>query len=200
MGKQLLSRLNKNIDIVKTNLQEMNNHSELKSKQKLFGRGGSYIFTYYSNVIAIVFIVLMILSLPVRQADAYVIEKRSFPLYNSIATAVSGIYGYYNYDQPIWVRIAWWGSFYADDGGVLDSVESVKNVCKQCVADKQDPNMDCTQAALDLSRALMKTLVLAAVGYGATHSTNGAIDGSGILNKRDKYLVQSSHTIIKQNR
>lgn len=96
----------------------------------------------------------------------------SFPWYSSILLSAQGLYVYANRAPPIWVKVAWWGSFVSEDGGVLDSVKAVMQVCDTCKSEHRDLHRDnCTQESLNAVKSIVQNVITLAVGW----SVPGAI-------------------------
>ena len=116
---------------------------------------------------------------PTAINDESAIEKGAYPWYSSIMLSVQGIFAYFNQQSPVWVKVAWWGAFVAEDGGVMDSVEAVKTACDSCKANHKDPpGGDCTTDAIDAVKSVLMNVVTLSVGWNAPGAVNGVmIDG-----------------------
>lgn len=67
-----------------------------------------------------------------QETTTHRLTKCTFPWYSSILLGVQGVYAYYGITTPNWVRTVLWGSFVAENGGVLDIVKQIRHASLIC--------------------------------------------------------------------
>lgn len=104
-----------------------------------------------------------------------VVVRAHFPYYDLVHFAGTiGAYAYFDYNHPIWVKIAWWGSFAQS---LSSTTDQALEVCKACVGNHESPNWDCGQEINRLSTALAMNTITLAVGWNRALPWQGAIEG-----------------------
>lgn len=100
--------------------------------------------------------------------DDIALKKQAFQWYSYIILLVQMIFAYYDRKLPIWVKVAWWTAFLAEDGGVLDSITSVKNAYTSCKANYKDPlDSDCATDAANAIKSVLRNVMTLTVGWNA---------------------------------
>lgn len=99
----------------------------------------------------------------------------AFPYYDSIHLAVTGLYAFFNPDQPIWTNVVFWGSFVES----LDStIDKAIDVCKACEANHKEPaDWDCINASKNLAVSVVKNAISLYIGWSHAGTPNGSLEG-----------------------
>ncbi|CCE61684.1 hypothetical protein TPHA_0B00120 [Tetrapisispora phaffii CBS 4417] len=114
----------------------------------------------------------------------------SFPYYDQFAlTTTSCLYQYFDVEDPVKYKIAWWGSFLASPGGPIRWIEKMQDTCDACKADHKDPeNTDCEDGIFDLVTGAIQNVVTGTMGWNSGLRLNNALF-DGHLNKRNFVLL-----------
>lgn len=100
-------------------------------------------------------------------SDQQTLKKRAFPWHSSIALAAQWIFSHYDAKVPFWIKAVWWGSFVAEEGGVLDTFLEVRDVCNRCNPNFQaSRHIDCAAQAVNA----YKSIILNTVSFFIAHA------------------------------
>ena len=130
-------------------------------------------------------IILFYLTL-ITVAATPILNKKIFPFYDFLHT-VAPIYlrAQFNGNPNVqyWTKIAWWASFVAGDGGLVDNVNVGIDACQSCIANHQSPNFNCRNDIVSLVKMSITNVTKGVVGWMSGYGANG-VDGNGSPVKR----------------
>lgn len=120
------------------------------------------------------------------------LQKDAFPWQSTLILGIQGIYAYFDKASPIWAKVAWWGAFVVEDGGVNDSVLAVRKACSTCKADHKDPpGGDCFEDSIKAVKAVLINVVVLMICWNALGTINDLMGNE----HHKKYIPEYAQTI-----
>lgn len=123
--------------------------------------------------------------------------KCAFPYYDFIHTSLVSLYAYFNPDQPILTRVAFWGSFVES---VASTLEKAIDTCKVCEGKKEEPNWDCAKSSVELAKSVCLNAISIYIGWQHAGTPNGALESADttVLKRRGNanMRIRSTRTVL----
>lgn len=117
----------------------------------------------------------------------------AFPFYELIHTSLTALYANFNPNEPILTKVAFWGSF------VVSSVSTIHqgiDVCRQCEANKEEPNWDCGDAVTNLGGSVVLNAISLYIGWQHAVIPIGALEGADTSVIKRHFARQCNETIF----
>ncbi|CAL9736448.1 hypothetical protein MOSE0_J09890 [Monosporozyma servazzii] len=146
----------------------------------------------YSGIILSLFLITSVYA-TVPQEDDISLQKNAFPWHSSLIIGIQGIYAYFDKASPIWAKVAWWGAFVSEDGGVIDSVNSVWDACLTCKADRRDfTGGACFDESLSAIRSIIRNATILMICWNVPGTINNLMGHE----QHKKYIPEDAQTIV----
>lgn len=99
----------------------------------------------------------------------------AFPYYDMIHTGLTALFAYFNPEQSIFTKVAFWGSFVSS---TATTIKKGLDTCKQCEANKEGPNWDCGKSVVDLGESICLNAISIYIGWQHAGTPNRAFEGA----------------------